>query len=160
MQRAGRHRRKAGRHTKTARRCQQWNADFPHKRTQKFIPNTSNDRNSNYCRDSCLYKTKTWVHIHRLVRTIFLGEKSFYWKTDPTFSTPFLFIRYSKTKYQKHHIHVNIQNIIKLRHIFNRKHTLKCNMNNNNCKCCPVNQGYKDKDALWNQNDFICCYIV
>jgi hypothetical protein len=34
------------------RTCQQWNADFPHKRTQTFIPNTSSDRNSNYCRDT------------------------------------------------------------------------------------------------------------
>jgi hypothetical protein len=31
---------------------------------------------------------------------------------------PFLFIKYSKTTYQKHHLHVNIQN---LGHIFNRK---------------------------------------
>ena len=34
-------------------------------------------------------------------------------KTDPTFYTPFLFIRYSKTTHWKHHIHVIIQNVKK-----------------------------------------------
>ena len=35
-------------------------------------------------------------------------------KTDPTFYTPFLFIKYSKTTHWKHHIHVIIQNVKKL----------------------------------------------
>jgi hypothetical protein len=34
-------------------------------------------------------------------------------KTDPTFYTPFLFIKYSKTTHWKHHIHVIIQNVKK-----------------------------------------------
>jgi hypothetical protein len=34
-------------------------------------------------------------------------------KTDPTFYTPFLFIKYSKTTHSKHHIHVIIQNVKK-----------------------------------------------
>jgi hypothetical protein len=43
-----------------------------------------------------------------------LGEKIiFINKTDPTFSTPFLFIKYSKTTHWKHHIHVIIQNVKK-----------------------------------------------
>ena len=45
----------------------------------------------------------------------FLGEKlSFCEKSDPPFSLPFLFIKNSKTTYQKHHIHVNIQNLKKV----------------------------------------------
>ena len=35
--------------------CQRWNTDFPHTRTQEFIPKTSGDRNSNYCRDISNY---------------------------------------------------------------------------------------------------------
>ena len=46
---------------------------------------------------------------------IFIYEKS-----NPTFSLPFLFTKYSKTTYQKHHVHVNIQNLKKMGHVFNR----------------------------------------
>jgi hypothetical protein len=44
-----------------------------------------------------------------------LGEKKSFLleKTDPTFYTPFLFIKYSKTTHWKHHIHVIIQNVKK-----------------------------------------------
>ena len=43
-----------------------------------------------------------------------LGKKSFLLKkTCPTFYTPFLFIKYSKTTHWKHHIHVIIQNVKK-----------------------------------------------
>jgi hypothetical protein len=43
-----------------------------------------------------------------------LGKKSFLLKkTYPTFYTPFLFIKYSKTSHWKHHIHVIIQNVKK-----------------------------------------------
>jgi hypothetical protein len=75
------------------------------------------------------------------------GKFTFYEKNDPSFSSPFLFIKYSKTTYQKHPMHVNIQNMTKMGHIFNRKkygalnrgtlirfffmkNTLKCNKNN------------------------------
>jgi hypothetical protein len=30
----------------------------------------------------------------------------FYEKSNPTFSLSFLFIKYSKTTYQKHHLHI------------------------------------------------------
>jgi hypothetical protein len=71
---------------------------------------------------NCLSKIKIWVHIHRLA-PLFLGKFSLIYKKkrDPTFSLPFLFIKYSKTAYQKHHIHVNIQNLKKMGHIFKRK---------------------------------------
>jgi hypothetical protein len=48
------------------------------------------------------------------------GKFSFYEKSDTIFSSPFLFIKYSKTTYQKHHKHVNIQNMKVMGHIFNR----------------------------------------
>ena len=51
----------------------------------------------------------------------FGGKFTFYEKSDPSFSSPFLFIKYSKTTYQKHTIHVNIKNMKKMRHIFNKK---------------------------------------
>jgi hypothetical protein len=49
-----------------------------------------------------------------------LGGGDFYFikKSNPTFSLPFLFIKYSKTTYQKHHIDVNIQNLKKKWGIF------------------------------------------
>ena len=58
---------------------------------------------------NCLYKTR-WDSYPGI------GEekKSFLLKkTDPTFYTPFLFIKYSKTTHWKHHIHVIIQNVKK-----------------------------------------------
>jgi hypothetical protein len=83
----------------------------------------------------------------------FFGKFTFYEKSYPSSSSPFLFIKYSKTTYQKHtlktyiNIHVNIQNMKKMGHIFNKKqiwslnrgtlirffmkNTLKCNRNNN-----------------------------
>ena len=44
-----------------------------------------------------------------------LGKKTniFIKKTDPTFYTPFLFIKYSETTHRKHHIHVIIQHVKK-----------------------------------------------
>jgi hypothetical protein len=36
-----------------------------------------------------------------------------YEKNNPTVFLPFLFIKYSKTTYQKHHLHVNIQKLEK-----------------------------------------------
>ena len=51
----------------------------------------------------------------------FFGKFTFYEKSYPSSSSPFLFIKYSKTTYQKHTIHVNIQNMKKMGHIFNKK---------------------------------------
>jgi hypothetical protein len=44
-----------------------------------------------------------------LVDTFFWGENFlFYEENNPTVFLPFLFIKYSKTTYKKHHLHVNI----------------------------------------------------
>jgi hypothetical protein len=51
------------------------------------------------------------------------GGFSFNEKGHPTFSSPFLFIKYSKTTYQNHHIH--IQNMKKMGHIFDRKKIMR-----------------------------------
>jgi hypothetical protein len=48
-----------------------------------------------------------------LVDTFFFGKFLFYEKNNPTVCLPFLFIKYSKTTYQKHHLHVNIQKLKK-----------------------------------------------
>jgi hypothetical protein len=59
---------------------------------------------------NCLYKTRSW-QMGFISRHRWGGKKSFLLKkTDPTFYTPFLFIKYSKTTHWKHHIHVIIQN--------------------------------------------------
>jgi hypothetical protein len=95
---------------------------------------------------NCLSKTRIWVHIYRLEGTFF-WKIYILWKSYPSSSSPFLFIKYSKTTYQKHAIHVNIQIMKKMGHIFNKKkiwglnrgtlilffmkNTLKCNKNNN-----------------------------
>jgi hypothetical protein len=50
-----------------------------------------------------------FISRHRLGGKIIFIKK----KTDPTFYTPFLFIKYSKTTHLKHHIHVIIQNVKK-----------------------------------------------
>ena len=51
-----------------------------------------------------------WIHIH----SHRLGINSFFIQKLTTFSTPFLFIKYSKTTHRKHHINVIIQNVTKL----------------------------------------------
>jgi hypothetical protein len=76
---------------------------------------------------NCLSKTRIWVHIYRLEGAFFFGKFTFYEKSDPSFSSPFLFIKYSKTTYQKHTIHVNIKNMKKMGHIFNKKKILGLN---------------------------------
>ena len=55
------------------------------------------------------------------IKALFLFFIFILWKSDTTFSSPFLFIKYSKTTYQKHYILVNIQNMKKMGHVFNRK---------------------------------------
>ena len=61
---------------------------------------------------NCLYKTRSWQM--GFISRHMWGEKIiFIKKTDPTFYTPFLFIKYSKTTHWKHHIHVIIQNVKK-----------------------------------------------
>ena len=61
---------------------------------------------------NCLYKTRSWqmglISRHRWGKKIIFIKKS-----DPTFYTPFLFIKYSKTTHWKHHIHIIIQNVKK-----------------------------------------------
>ena len=56
---------------------------------------------------NCLYKS-IWDSYPSARKKSFLLKK-----TDPAFSTPFLFIKYSKTTHRKHHIHVIIQNVKK-----------------------------------------------
>ena len=58
---------------------------------------------------NCLYKTRwdSYPGIGEGKKIIFIQ------KTNPTFYTPFLFIKYSKTTHCKHHIHVIIQNVKK-----------------------------------------------
>ena len=54
--------------------------------------------------------------ICELKRHFFFGGGGgflFYEKNNQTVFLPFLFIKYSKTTYQKHHLHVNIQKLKK-----------------------------------------------